>query len=182
MTAMDHRQLVFIPMLLLSHSMLCFSYDETAEKLDESVRVFQEKLRAATQPIYADQLKVLKEIQLAVMKKGDLDSANRIQTEIQNLEIAKLRDNLINRVFVFRRNFPGSPKLKLLADGKIAGSDHPNETTWAVSNERKLVIHGADGQLSSTFDEAASVKGLLRFKGTPRDGEKHVLGLEEISK
>ncbi len=47
-TAMDHRQLVFIPLLLLSHSILCFSYDETSEKIDESVRGFHESLRAAT--------------------------------------------------------------------------------------------------------------------------------------
>ncbi len=179
---MYFRNLSLVAVLWLSHPTFCVSYDETIERIDESLRVFQNKLRSATQPIYAAQLDSLKQLQLAVMKEGDLDSANSIQTEIRNLEIAKLRDNLTNRTFLFRRNGPGLPKLKLKSDGKIAGSDHPNETTWGISSDVKLVIYGADGQVSSTYDEVAPVKALLRFKGTPRDGEKHVLGLEEVVK
>lgn len=156
--------------------------DKQQREHDKIMLQLQSQLRDATQPIYTQAIESLERLKKGAMADGDLPSANEIQKSIDQLNVAKTKDNLANRKFTFHRTIPGTPKLKFLRSGKIDGNDHPFETGWDVLDDGSLVIKGDDGQIMSTYKQVPTKNGLMRFQGTPKGGKLNVLSLQEVRK
>jgi murein DD-endopeptidase MepM/ murein hydrolase activator NlpD len=71
--------------------------------------------------------------------------------------------------------FNGIATLK--PDGTIAGIASPNESTWTIDENGRLVFKHADGRISTRYVKAALVEGILCFEGpfTFREGITHRL-------
>ncbi len=65
----------------------------------------------------------------------------------------------------------------LCEDGSIKGIASPNETTWVLDADGALLFKHADGRVSTRFDTARRIEGLLCFKGPFlfRNGITHYL-------
>jgi murein DD-endopeptidase MepM/ murein hydrolase activator NlpD len=65
----------------------------------------------------------------------------------------------------------------LKADGYIEGIGSPNETSWLVDSEGRLLFKHADGRVSTRYEKVRRVEGLLCFEGPflLREGITHHL-------
>ncbi|MBN1417964.1 MAG: PKD domain-containing protein [Planctomycetes bacterium] len=53
----------------------------------------------------------------------------------------------------------------LKEDGRIDGIGSPNETTWQIDDEGRLIFKHADGRISTRYDRVRRVEGMLEFEG-----------------
>ncbi len=77
-----------------------------------------------------------------------------------------------------RGGFNGVATLK--RDGAIAGISSPNETSWQVDQQGRLIFRHSDGRISTVFEKAGLKAGRFHFEGAFqfRQGIVHIL--EEI--
>ena len=89
-------------------------------------------------------------------KRGDLDSANKIDAYIKSIQVSNPRwdtlDLIRGRSFTWRKaDYVFSKEFVLDKSGEIKKYDHDNEDTWRVDDSGALLIYNADGKLQWTF-------------------------------
>ena len=79
------------------------------------------------------------------------------------------RDDLSGRSFRFgwRQGSQGgfNDILVLDAGGRIAGINSPNETSWELDEQGRLIFKHEDGRISTTYDDFKLVDGKYSFDG-----------------
>ncbi len=118
---------------------------------------FDKVLKDAQSKAIADLDRNLKE----VMRKGDLEEANRIRASMDRITGAEeaganqptVSDmkGMVNRKLVFFRIEPGIGSMTLSPDGAIAGFSNKNESSWKLSKDGSFQFIGSDGSVTSEF-------------------------------
>ena len=111
-----------------------------------------------------------------VTKQGKLELAQELKVKKEEFiskiseiisagEKVKVKNSIKGKKFVWSRgNHIFSDKFTLGRSGKIVGYTHPNEVTWGINDDAKLVLYNATGNIKWTFNKMEKIKGKWRLE------------------
>ena len=106
----------------------------------------------------------LEQLKNKYIKRGDLESANRLNGYIKSIKISNPRWDALYLVqgksFTWKRgNIIFTKQFVLDRSGKIKKYNNSNEATWSVDKNGALLIYNAEGKLQWTFKNVAEKNG-----------------------
>jgi|GEM_PF-6738937 len=121
-----------------------------------------------------DELKTeLEKSKVEATKAGDLEKAIAIRDRLEKISdeprietpASKLSaKDLAGKKFMFS-TLKDNMIVTLEADGRITGHNHPNESTWKVTQDGKLLYYSQDGKLTWVWDQVRFGQKKLYIEG-----------------